>query len=423
MQDGTVERGYGGRSVFHWEELPQRISRPRYKQYAARLASIGINAVSLSNVNACDHGNEALLSPEYIRKAAVLAGVFAHFGIATFLTPCFASPIVVGHLSSADPTRRDVSAWWNATITSVASAFAAQSAGERSLGGFLFKADSEGQPGPQLYNLTEPEGSAPLAALLRPHDALLLWRAFAHPGNLGPARIGDQPLLQFEYFKRLDGLWAENVVLQIKNGPMDFQVHEPVHSLFGALRHTNVILELEAAQEYTGQAWHLCHLPSMWASYLAFDTHCAPGGGPWTLSQAIAALPRGYGLAAVSNFGEGDAWTGHPMSAASSFGFGRLGWRLDASAEDVTREWVELTWGLDARVTAPILRMLLSSWAAYESYTAPLGLSAVDGHCNVSWGFPCRTLPDGMPADKSSHYWHAPALRRLSNNTSPPPLA
>lgn len=428
--DGTIERGYAGRSIFHWEELP--LLRDRYEDYAKLLASVGINAISLSNVNACFEANIMLLSDEYIAKAAALASVFSKYGVSTFLTPCYSSPMIegVGDLETADPVDPRVQAWWREKAVDVSVAFSRASNGVTSFGGFLMKADSEGMPGPSTYNRTEPEGAQVLADALAPVDAVLLWRAFSHPGDI-EGTSGDQPLMQYQVFTGYDGQWPDNMVLQIKNGPMDFQTHEPVHSLFGQLPQTSVMVELGVTQEYTGQAIHLCHLPAMWESYLRFDTDCETNA---TLANIVTGRTKstaGYksnGFAGVGNFGESPSWTGHPMAAANSYGFGRLSWDPDLSARSVTVEWAILTWGNgssgdhneedngsggsggsggwnnggdsstgindsqesvntveaidNAEAIKSIVDMLMTSWSSYESVTSPFGLGAVCESCS-----------------------------------------
>lgn len=220
--DGTIERGYAGRSIFHYNELPH--VRDRYYEYARFLASMGINAISTSNVNSCFAANKMLLSSTYINKSASLAKVFAGYGIATFLTPCYSSPMIdgVGNLKSADPLNSEVQKWWKVKTLEIDETFRRVADGLQTFGGFLMKADSEGMPGPSTYNRTEPEGAEPLANALLPMNGVLLWRAFSHPGDI-KGTSGDQPLMQYQTFTSLDGLWPSNLVLQIKNGPMDFQ--------------------------------------------------------------------------------------------------------------------------------------------------------------------------------------------------------
>ena len=413
--DGTIERGYGGRSLWHFEELPK--VRDRYYSYARLLASLGINAISTSNVNSCYDANKILLSSEYIKKSAALASVFAEFGIGTFLTPCYSSPMIdgVGNLETADPLDPSVVKWWKDKALEIDEAFMHAAGvenghGLRTFGGFLMKADSEGAPGPSTYNRTEPQGAQPLANALLPIDGVLLWRAFSHPGDI-EGTSGDQPLMQYQTFTSLDGEWPSNMVLQIKNGPMDFQTHEPVHSLFGNLPKTSLMLEVGVTQEYTGQAVQICHLPAMWKEYLSFDTDCEPNATA-TTTATLANIVTGRtaqtshytnnGFAGVSNFGQDESWTGHPLVAVNSFGFGRLAWDPELSTYDITTEWVQLTWGVGTRKDEEqqqseeggegegegekewietLVDMLMNSWESYENTTTPLGLGAVVENC------------------------------------------
>ena len=359
--DGTVERGYGGRSIFHWEELPS-VLRPRYNDYARFLASVGINAVSLTNVNSCYKMNQQLLNSTNIDKSAALGKIFAQYGIVTFLVPCFDSPVFVGKLESADPLNPYVIAWWEQIVAKIQKQFKDRSKLNNFIG-FLFKADSEGMAGPSTYNRTEPEGSSMLANAVKQINGIIIWRAFTHPGNLGPVKIGDQPLMQFRYFMGLDGLWDESVVLQIKNGPMDFQTHEPVHSLFGNLMKTKIMVEFGVTQEYTGQAYHLCNLISQWESYLSFDTGCPlNNSGSALLADVLTKGNNGWGFAGVSNFGEGDFWTGNLLSSSNSFSYGRIAWDPYLSASDITMEWIELTFGKESEVVSPVYKMMMDSW-------------------------------------------------------------
>jgi len=256
--------------------------------------------------------------------------------------------------------------------------------------------------GPQTYNCTEPEGSSMLANAVKDIGGIIIWRAFTHPGNLGPVTIGDQPLMQFKYFMELDGLWDENVILQIKNGPMDFQTHEPVHSLFGNLKKTKVMVELGVTQEYTGQAYHLCHLPVQWEHYLMFNTGCSN----MLLADILTTGTNGWGFAGVSNFGESNEWTGNLLSSSNTFGYGRMAWDPYTTAENVTMEWVELTFGAgNSDITNPLFDMMMESWYIYENYTSPFGLSAIDDNC--AHRNQCYKLPNGMLEDKVDHYWWA----------------
>lgn len=330
--NGSVERGYSGRSILY----PLGSSDPaRVTDFARLLSSMGINAIVLDNVNACGSGNERVLGTPSLQLLAPIAGAFYSYGIHSLLVPCWTSPQTVGGLNTSDPRVPEVAAWWAAKIGEASATFPAGA-----FRGLLFKGDTEGEPGPNMYNLTELWGANFFGALLAPASAIAVWRAFSHPPN-GRTMPVDQALFQFQRFAGWDGNTLPNVVLQTKNGPYDFQVREPVHSLFGALPRVNVVLELEATPEYLGQEVHAVALPLQWGAYLAFDL-CGAGGGDTTLGGVVA---RGAfsGMAAVSNFGAGGSWTGHPLNAANAFGFGRLAWAPATPPLAVVKEWAAIT--------------------------------------------------------------------------------
>jgi len=365
-QDGSVERGYAGTSVFEWSHLPSLL--PRYTDYARLLASVGINCIVLNNVNACGNGNEQMLASQQIQNRAKLSALLASWGIQTLVSPCFASPIIVGGLKTADPLDAGVIAWWRTKAEEykqVSSSFV----------GLLVKADSEGQPGPAKYGRTELQGANMLADALQPVGAVCVWRAFVHPpGN----DAGHQPSYQYNLFHPWNGHFRSNVVVQVKNGPGDFQVREPVDALFGQMGSTNLGLELEATQEYLGQAKHLANLVPQWANYLRFDT--MQNGSGTTLADIIhgnISHRQWTSMAAVSNFGNDPSWVGHPLSAVNAYGFGRLAWDPWQDASTITEEWIRATWGVDPRVVSPLLRMMMASWEVRESGFRP----ALDGVC------------------------------------------
>ena len=363
--DGSVERGYAGRSVLY----PLGSADPaRVADYARLLSSMGINAVVLSNVNACGAGNERILAAASLAQLAPLAGAFFAYGVHSLLAPCWTSPQTVGGLNTSDPRDARVAAWWAAKVAEVGGALP----GFR---GLLFKGDTEGQPGPGVYNMSELEGANFFARLLAPTPAIVVWRAFSHPPN-GKNMPLDQALYQFNRFAGWDGHALPNVVLQTKNGPYDFQAREPVHSLFGALPHTNVVLEVEATPEYLGQDVHAMALPLQWASYLAFDL-CGGGGGDTTLGGVVS---RGAfsGMAAVSNLGADENWSGHALNAVNAFGFGRLAWAPAAPPAALLREWAELTFpGSQPAAVEGVVALLGDTWEAYENFTSPLGVGFV----------------------------------------------
>jgi alpha-glucuronidase len=385
--DGSVERGYAGASILY----PLGKADPaRVTDFARLLSSMGINAIVLDNVNACGNGNERVLDTPSLQLLAPIAGTFYAYGVHALLVPCWTSPQTVGGLNTSDPRVPEVTAWWSAKIGEASTAFPAGA-----FRGLLFKGDTEGQPGPNTYNLTELWGANYFGALLAPASAIVVWRAFSHPPN-GRTMPVDQALFQFQRFAGWDGNTRPNVVLQTKNGPYDFQAREPVHSLFGALPRVNVVLEFEATPEYLGQDVHAMALPLQWATYLSFDL-CGAGGGDTTLGGVVA---RGAfsGMAAVSNFGAGGSWTGHPLNAVNAFGFGRLAWAPAAPPLAVVREWAALTFpGSAPAALDGVVALLGDTWTAYENFTASLG-----------WGFACA----------GDHYHMAPAARQDYINAS-----
>lgn len=304
----AVERGYAGASVVYPLDPPQ--DPDRVVDLARLLASIGLNAIVWDNVNACGNGNELLLNSTNLALLAPLAATLHAYGIHSILVPCWTAPQTVGGLNSSDPRDPRVTAWWARKIADASAAL-----GGGVLRGLLFKGDTEGQPGPGIYNWTELQGANYFGGLLAnasgsgdPLGMICIWRSFSHPPN-GKDMPIDQALYQFQRFAGWEGQTLPNVALQVKNGPYDFQAREPVHALFGRLPHVNVILELESTPEYLGQERHLIALPPQWSSYLGFDLCTQPGtpaGGDTTLAGVIAGGPYGNvfsGVAAVSNFG------------------------------------------------------------------------------------------------------------------------
>ena len=374
--DGSVERGYAGQSVFHWHTLPE--TPPHYVDYARALASVGINGTVVNNVNA----NAQFLSSEMIQKLVPLADILRAWGVTFHLSANFASPMVLGGLDTADPEDPAVRAWWRDKAAEIYDHIP-------DFGGFLVKANSEGQPGPLDYGRTHADGANLLAEALQPHGGIVIWRAFVWHG---PETWADEA---YETFQPLDGKFAENAVVQIKNGPIDFQVREPVHPLFGALPHTNSMMELQITQEYTGQSTHLCYAVPMWKEVYDFDTHAAGPGT--TVADIVAGSVYDYrhsGVAGVMNFGSDTNWTRHHLAAANTHGFARLAWNPGLDARQVAAEWVRMTFGSHAHLVEVLTRMLLRSREIYESYNSPLGAGFVQGgadhfdpcvECNEPW--------------------------------------
>lgn len=388
--DGSIERGYAGRSIFY--ENGEIVSdTARIRDYARLLASTGLNAIAINNVNV--HQRESLfLTEPFLGDVARVAAEFRDYGIKLFLSANYASPIEIGGLHTADPLDEEVREWWKSQTAKVYAAIP-------DFGGYLIKADSENRPGPFTYNRDHADGANMLAEALQPFGGIVIWRCFVYNCKQDwRDRSTDRARAAYDHFKPLDGRFADNVVLQIKNGPMDFQVREPVSPLFGAMEHTNQVLEFQITQEYTGQQRHLCYLIPQWKEVLDFDTH-AKGEGSEVKRIADGSLyGRSLnGFAAVSNIGADACWTGHPLAQANLYGYGRLAWNPELSAEQIADEWVRLTFGSDDEIVNIITGMLLRSLDIYESYTAPLGVGwmvnpdhhygpNVDGYEYSKWG-------------------------------------
>ncbi|MGI6125881.1 MAG: alpha-glucuronidase family glycosyl hydrolase [Planifilum sp.] len=387
--DGSVERGYAGGSIFYQKgRITRRLDRIR--DYARLLASVGINAIAINNVNV-DPEACRLITGSRLPDVARLADVFRSYGIRTYLSVNFASPLWIGGLPTADPLDPAVQRWWRERVEAIYRHIP-------DFGGFVVKADSEHQPGPFTYNRTHAEGANLLAEALRPYGGLVIWRCFVYSFQDWRDRSTDRARAAYDHFKPLDGRFHDNVVLQIKNGPMDFQVREPVSPLFGAMERTNQMLELQITQEYTGQQKDLCFLVPQWKEVLDFDTYAKGKGSTVKAVVGGEIFPYRYsGIVGVSNVGNDPNWTGHTLAQANWYGFGRLSWNPDLSAEEIAEEWVRLTFGHDPQVVETICGLLLESWSVYESYTAPLGIGwmvkpghhygpDVDGYEYSYWG-------------------------------------
>lgn len=364
--DGSVERGYAGRSLWDWEELPE-VTDPRLADYARANASIGLNGSVLNNVNASARS----LEPEYLHKAAAIAGEFRPYGIRVFLSARFSAPMELGGLSTADPLDEKVSAWWKRKAEEIYRIIP-------DFGGFLVKANSEGQPGPLTYGRSHADGANMLAAALEPHGGIVMWRAFVYEPD-----DSDRIAQSFDAMKPLDGAFASNVLLQVKNGPLDFRPREPFHPLFGGMRRTQVMPELQITQEYLGHSWQLAFLGPMWTEFLNADTH-ARGPGSTVARTVDGSLFRHdlTGIAGVANTGSDRNWTGHPLAQANWYAFGRLAWDPGLSSEQIAREWIAMTLTRDPEAAAIIERLLLESREAVVDYSMPLGLTHLmwEGH-------------------------------------------
>lgn len=403
--DGSIERGYSGQSFFFMNE--ELLLNDRTKDYARIVSSSGINAVVINNVNVRGDAASNLITDRYIPRIKVLADIFAGYGIKLFVSINFAAPMEIGGLSTADPCDSEVAQWWEKCTANLYKKIP-------QFGGFLVKADSEGRPGPFTYDRTHADGANVLAKALQPYGGLLIWRCFVYNCQQDWRDYKtDRARASYDNFIQLDGLFEENVILQIKNGPMDFQVREPVSPLFGGLKKTNQILEVQAAQEYTGQQKHVCYLIPMWKEVLGFNTYAKETNS--TIADIVSG--RAYqqincGMAAVTNTGDDDNWTGHDMAAANLYGFGRLSWNTELSAEEIAKEWILLTYEQDDQVMKVMLNILMKSWLTYEKYTSPLGIGwmvnpnghygpNVDGYEYDKWGTYHRADRNGLGVDRT----------------------
>jgi alpha-glucuronidase len=365
--NGTIERGYGGRSIF-WDNDHVRKDLERVSDYGRLLASLGINVCTINNVNA----DRRLLSPELIPQAARIAAAFRPWGVRVAISVDFGSPKTLGGLDSFDPLDARVIEWWRSRAADLYAAIP-------DLAGFVIKADSEGRVGPSAYGRTHADAANVVARAVKPHGGLLFYRGFVYNHRMDWRNLkNDRARAAYDNFKELDGRFDENVVIQIKHGPIDFQVREPASPLFGALEKTNQAIELQITQEYFGQARHTVFLVPMWKETLDFDMHARGSGTPVKALVAGRTFKRtAGGFVGVSNVGLNDNWFGNHLSQANLYGYGRLAWDPDLSAERIASEWTQLTFGADPEVVDTIVRIQLTSWRTYENYTGPLGLQTL----------------------------------------------
>ena len=396
--DGSIERGYAGRSLWQWDDLPGKVDA-RYTDYARANASIGINAVALNNVNA----SARTLTPEYLGKVAALAGVFRPWGIRVFLSIRFSAPVELAGLPNADPRDERVAAWWRAKADEIYALIP-------DFGGFLVKANSEGQPGPQDYGRTHADGANVLADALAAHGGLVIWRAFVYKADVAE----DRAKQAYSELVPLDGKFLANVRLQVKNGPIDFQPREPFHPLFGAMPATPLLLELQITQEYLGFATHLAYLAPMWSEVLGADTCTRPEGAQRAtvgsvVDGSLAAGGHGYltgGIAAVANTGDARNWCGHPFAQANWYAFGRLAWDHALAPAAIADEWLRMTFSNDDRFVAPAAQIMLASREAIVDYMTPLGLHHIMAEGHHHGPGPWVDIADAGRADWTSVYYH-----------------
>ncbi|MBN2263751.1 MAG: alpha-glucuronidase [Prolixibacteraceae bacterium] len=384
----TVERGFAGSSIWDWHKLPGYIY-PQYIEYARANASIGINGTVLTNVNA----NALVLTDTYIEKAAALANVFRPYGIKIYLTARFSAPIEIGGLKTADPLDEDVKQFWKETADRIYKQIP-------DFGGFLVKADSEGQPGPHNYKRTQAEGANMLAEALKPHGGLVMWRAFVYNHEV-PV---DRALQAYNEFVPLDGKFHDNVIVQVKNGAIDFQPREPYHPLFGAMPNTPLMMEFQITQEYLGHAIHLTYLAPLYKETLETDTYIKGEGS--TVAKILDGSIHNYpvtAIAGVANIGTDRNWTGHLFGQANWYAFGRLAWNHNLSAENIAAEWAKMTFSNKTAVVNPVVEMMMASREMGVSYRTPIGLHHIMAESHHYGPGPWVT---GRRPDWTAVYYH-----------------
>ncbi|WP_320955073.1 glycoside hydrolase family 20 zincin-like fold domain-containing protein [Hungatella effluvii] len=402
--DGSIERGYAGESIFY-DHNTFRGDMELIRQYARLLASVGINAVLINNVNV--HRPETFfVTGEALAEIRRISDVLAAYGIKTYLSVNFAAPITVGRLKSADPLEPEVASWWEETVKRIYEEIP-------DFAGFVVKADSEGEPGPFTYGRNHDDGANMLARAAGPYGGVIIWRCFVYDCSQDWwNREADRARAAYDIFEPLDGRFLDNVILQIKNGPIDFQIREPVSPLFGALKKTNQILEFQITQEYTGHQRDICYLVPMWKETMDFDTKHGKG---LTVKEAVRenSPVRGRsGIAGVGNVGMDANWTGSKLAQANLYGFGRLVWNHEVSAEAIAEEWVRQSFCLTEEKCGKLAAVLTTSRDVYEAYTCPLGVGFmckpavhygvdIDGYEYDRWGTYHYADRDGVGRDRT----------------------
>ena len=392
--DGSVERGYAGHSIFwrYGEEHPTVTDKDvvLWKEYARANASIGINGTVLNNVNA----SPKMLSGEYLQKVKAIAKVLQPYGIKVYLSINFSSPSALGGLKTSDPLDKEVIKWWNAKANEIYKLIP-------DFGGFLVKANSEGLPGPQDFGRTHADGANMLADALKPHGGIVMWRAFVYD-----VVKDDRAKLAYKEFVPFDGQFRDNVIIQVKNGPIDFQPREPFSPLFGTMKKTPLMPELQITQEYLGFSNHLVFLSSMWKEFLESDTYCVGKGSTVAkttdgsiFSQKLTAI------AGVANIGEDANWCGHHFAQANWYAFGRLAWNNHLTSAEIADEWIKMTFSKDSGFVEPVKEMMLASREAAVDYMMPLGLHHIFAFGHHYGPEPWCDVPGARP-DWMPKYYH-----------------
>lgn len=431
--DGTIERGFAGTSILfescHNKDIMKEVmdeiggitatsgalrkafnddykaasDLDRINDYARMLSSVGINGVIINNTNV--HAAETYLIDNKINIVKTISEIFHRWGIKTYLSINFAAPITLKDLDTSDPLDERVKEWWKKKVEYVYSIIP-------DLGGFMVKADSEGRPGPFTYGRNHADGANMLGEVLSPYGGILIWRCFVYNCKQDWRDHSiDRAKAAYECFEPLDGKFLDNVYLQIKNGPMDFQVREPISPLFGAMDKTNKLMELQITQEYTGQQKHVCFLVPWWKEVLSSPAY-AKNNGEESKADESSVAKRINGIAAIVNVGNDENWTGHFLAQANIYGYGKLSWNSEITSEDIVDEWINLTFGDNPIVMKNVREILMNSWEVYEKYTAPLGIGwmvapghhygpDVDGYEFSPWGTYHRADCRGIGIDRT----------------------
>jgi len=370
--DRSVERGYAGESIWNWWELPHIVD-PRYTDYARANASLGINGAVLNNVNS----KAEVLGAPFIAKAAAIADVLRPYGIRVYLSVRWSTPLEMKQTKTADPLDPEVAAWWKNKADEIYRTIP-------DFGGFLVKANSEGQPGPQDYRRHHADGANMLARAVAPHKGIVMWRAFvyASPEESKAGKLHDRAVEAYDQFLPLDGKFDDNVLVQVKNGAIDFQPREPAHPMFGAMPKTPLIMEFQITKEYLGFATHLAYLGPMFQETLEFDTRI--GGRKLTVADTIQGKQgrvggKVGGIAGVANIGSSRSWSGSIFDQANWYVYGRMAWDQGLDSRVIAREWAAQTFSPDARLLDPVVNIMMRSREAVVDYMTPLGLNHVMG--------------------------------------------
>jgi alpha-glucuronidase len=400
--DGTVERGYAGHSLWNWDDFSEK-SMLRYIEYARANASIGINGTVLNNVNA----NPEFISRKYLLKIAEIAGIFRPWGIRVYLSVNFSSPSELGGLPTSDPLNEDVRRWWKEKAQEIYSLIP-------DFGGFLVKANSEGLPGPQDFGRTHVDGANALAEALEPYGGIVMWRAFVYD-----VKSSDRAKQAYEEFMPFDGRFHKNVIIQVKNGPIDFQPREPFHPLFGAMQKTPLMVEFQITQEYLGFSKQLAYLAPLYVECLQSDTYAKGEGSTVAKCTDGTLFPQTItAIAGVANTGSDSNWTGHHFAQANWYCFGRLAWNQDLTSEQIADEWLRMTFSNITTFVEPVKQMMSESREAVVNYMMPLGLAHLFAWEHHYGPEPWLDIPSARPDWMPSYYHKADSTGLGFNRTT-----